>query len=159
MGDSPTGRHQVELARANHLLGAERIAVERFSLEEPRHGGQTDVRMWPDLQWIRVVSDRWADQIDEAPGADRAPALGGQDTRDTGSDDIGRPALPHLDTDGAFVDPPRVFVIERTAHGSSSNAEPTRLRRSGCRAQRARWAAMKSRYHHPLALTVRSRVA
>lgn len=97
VADPPAGRHQVQLPRAYHLLGAERIGVERLALEQPRGGRQPDVGVGSDLQGIGFLRVRGADDVHEAPGTDGPAALGGKHPRHGEAADLGVPALAQLD--------------------------------------------------------------
>jgi len=72
MGDATAGGHEVDLARVDHLIGAERVAVLKLALQQVGHSGEADVRVgahidaavgdefgWPHL----IEKDERADQL------------------------------------------------------------------------------------------------
>ena len=83
------GGHQVELARADHLLGAEAVAVQEFAGQQPGDGLQADVGVRADVEAV-VLGDRGgAHVVDEAPGADRAAGAAGERSADREDADLG----------------------------------------------------------------------
>ena len=77
MRDAVAGGHQVQLARADHLLGAEAVAVQDFAGQQPGDGLQADVGMRADVEAV-VFGDRGGSHlVDEAPGADSAAGTTG----------------------------------------------------------------------------------
>src|SRR6476469_6038163 len=59
--------HQVELAWANGLLGADAVAMEELAGDEPRHGLQADVGMRADVRSGVLGHCRRTHVIGEAP--------------------------------------------------------------------------------------------
>jgi hypothetical protein len=120
VGDPVTGGHQVQLARADHLLGAERVGVQRLALEQPRHGREADVRVRPDFERVRIIHVDRSEQIDEAPCADGASPLRREHPDDVEPTDVRPSALTQLDTVKGAVAAARgsdeVDVAQRSAH-------------------------------------------
>src|SRR5207302_2174013 len=52
MRHTMTGRHQVELTRADELLGAEAVAMQDFARQKPRHRVQPGVRVRSDVDAV-----------------------------------------------------------------------------------------------------------
>ena len=71
MRDAVACGHEVELARTDDLLGAETVAVQGLTVDEPGHRVQTDVRMRGDVEAARLVDVGGTHVVGEAPGADR----------------------------------------------------------------------------------------
>src|ERR1035437_10134237 len=65
-------RHQIELAGHDDLLRTETVAVQRLSVNEPRHGLQSAVRVRSDVETALFSDVGWAHVVGEAPGANRA---------------------------------------------------------------------------------------
>ena len=97
MGNAVARRHQVQLTGPDQLLGAERVGVERLTVQQPGHGLEPDMGVGPDLHRVRLDFVAGKHHVDEAPGTNGAPALGRQDPHDTEISDLGDAALAHLD--------------------------------------------------------------
>ena len=70
--DAAAGGHEVELARRDDLLGAERVAVERLAFEQPGDGLQADVGVRCDVETVPLVDGGGPHVVEEAPGSDGA---------------------------------------------------------------------------------------
>src|SRR5437763_5202371 len=115
--DAASGGHEVELAGTDQLLGAEGVAVQDASVEEPRRRREPDVRMWSDLDRRRLRKVTGMHEIDEAPRPDGAALLRRQDSQDAYPADIGGATLLDLDlaeTGLRSLDQ----LFERAAHGA-----------------------------------------
>ncbi len=77
VGDPAPGGHEVQLARTDQLLGAERVAVQCLPFEQPGHRREADVRVGPDLHRLGVVEVGRSHAIDETPRTDGSAPLGG----------------------------------------------------------------------------------
>ena len=77
VGHAVAGGHEVELAGRDDLLGAERVAVQRFARQQPGDGLQADVGMRRDAE-TAFVDGRGAHVVDEAPRTDGASSPAGQ---------------------------------------------------------------------------------
>ena len=66
------GRHQVELAGTDGLLGAEAVEVEQLPGQQPGHGLETHVRVGSDTDLDALVRSDGTHVVGEAPGADGA---------------------------------------------------------------------------------------
>ena len=78
VGDRAAGGHQVELAGFDDLLGAEAVAVQDLSVDEPGDGLQPGVRVRPDVQSAVLGDVGGAHVVGEAPGPDRTTSLARQ---------------------------------------------------------------------------------
>ena len=95
--DAVTGGHQVELARSQHLVGAETVPVPRLARDEPCDRLQPDVRVRADVEAVTLGDRRRPEVVGEAPRADRAVGPTGQGAPDAERPDLGRPAGQDLD--------------------------------------------------------------
>jgi hypothetical protein len=105
-----------ELPGKDQLLGPERVGVQGRAVEQPRHGGQADMRMRSDLERRRLGHVVRRHEIDEAPRADGSASLRREDPKDPHLSDRGGPALAHLDRAHAEVGSHRHEPLDRSAH-------------------------------------------
>ncbi len=73
VGDSPAGRHQVELTRSDHLLAAEAVPVQHVAGQQPGHRLQPDMRVRRHHHSGDAVDRHRPVMVDEAPGAHAPP--------------------------------------------------------------------------------------
>src|SRR4051812_17393006 len=95
--DALSGCHEVELPRADRLLGADRVAVQQLTGDEPRHGVQADVRMRADLDSAELVHSNRPHVVGEAPGANRPAATARENASYRQVTDRGRAPVEDLD--------------------------------------------------------------
>ena len=71
MSNTVAGRHQIDLAWANHLLTAQAVAVQNFAADHPGKGLESNMWMGADLHagWSRISR---AGVIEKTPGTDLA---------------------------------------------------------------------------------------
>src|SRR5664279_3286756 len=132
--DAVAGGHQVELARNDHLLVAEAVAVQDLYLDEPGDGLQADVRARTHVQTGVLRHAGGTHVVGEAPGADGAAPAARQCTTHVNAPDRRVVALRDLDT-GRCDRPPighrrGVVHADRTAHGITVSARRERSTRS-----------------------------
>ncbi|MND88726.1 hypothetical protein D3C80_807580 [compost metagenome] len=76
VGYAAPGGHQIDLARADHLLAAEAVTVQNLPRQHPGEGLQGDVGMGPHVQPGGVGGEAGRPYvIEKAPGAYGAPLL------------------------------------------------------------------------------------
>jgi hypothetical protein len=74
VGDPVTCGHEAQFARSNQLVATDAVAMVDIAVEQPADGLQTDVRVRRHCH-ARPISDVIGPVvIDEAPGANQAPA-------------------------------------------------------------------------------------
>src|SRR5262249_56341044 len=61
------GRYEIELPGPDHLLVAEAVTVQRFALDQPRHGLKPDMRMRSDIHRLARPEGERAIVIEKAP--------------------------------------------------------------------------------------------
>ena len=64
------GGHQIELASADQLLAADRVAMQQCSFEQPGRRLQSDMRMRANTEALHVAAVDRSEMIQEAPRAD-----------------------------------------------------------------------------------------
>ncbi|MNP16928.1 hypothetical protein D3C76_1093440 [compost metagenome] len=76
VGDTAPGRHQIDLARADHLLAAQAVPVEDLPRQHPGEGLQGDMGMGPHVQPGGAGGEAGRPYvIEKAPGPYGAPLL------------------------------------------------------------------------------------
>src|SRR5690606_29686952 len=76
--DGAPGRHEVEPARHDDLLGAQTVPVQDLAVGQPGDRLQTDVGVRSDVQAAVLGDIGRPHVVGEAPGPDRAPTPAGQ---------------------------------------------------------------------------------
>ncbi|MNT77268.1 hypothetical protein D3C72_2163640 [compost metagenome] len=70
MGDTAPCRHQIDLARTNHLLATQAVAMQHLSFNHPGKGLQANMRVRPHVHAFRgAAEDRRSGMVEKAPGA------------------------------------------------------------------------------------------
>ncbi|MNT47069.1 hypothetical protein D3C72_1837550 [compost metagenome] len=82
VGDPPSGRHQVDLTRANDLDVAQTVAVQHLALDHPGEGLQANMRMGTDAQAGFFFKHRRAGMIEKTPRADHSSLARGHQSVD-----------------------------------------------------------------------------
>jgi hypothetical protein len=75
MGDAASGGHPVDRAGADGLHAARAVAMHNLALEKIGHGGETDMRMRPDIEAGARREDGRTHMVEKNEGPERA-ALG-----------------------------------------------------------------------------------
>ena len=97
VGHPVAGRHEVQLAGPDELLGAQAVEVEQLAGHQPGHGLQAHVRMRPDAERPARLGPDGADVVGEAPGPHRPARPLRQDPAHRQRADLGRAARGDLD--------------------------------------------------------------
>ena len=95
--DAATGGHEVELAGSDHLLGAERIAMQRLPFEQPGDGLEADVRVRGNVEAMRLVDVGRPHVVEEAPRPDGASTAAWERPTNAEGADLALAALRDLD--------------------------------------------------------------
>ena len=93
MRDAAARGHPVHLARPDHLLDAEAVAMRDFSAEEIADGGEADMRVRPDVGLAELFGRQVQrpgmveedERPDHAPLAERQDAADGKATAEIGA--------------------------------------------------------------------------
>lgn len=93
VGDALSGRHQVELARPDHLPVTQAVGVLHLSLQHPGDRVQADVRVRADSHGVLGADFGRTEVVEEAPGAHHAPDATGQCPVDGEATDFRRDAV------------------------------------------------------------------
>ena len=82
VGHAVASRHEIELPVPHDLLGAQAVAVEHLSRNEPGHGLEAQVRVGTDVDAALLSDGDRTHVVGEAPGTDGAPGPSGQHPAD-----------------------------------------------------------------------------
>jgi hypothetical protein len=134
VGDAVAGRHQVELAGPDELLGAEAVAVQHLARQQPGDGLEAGVGVGADLQAGRPGDRHGAEVVGEAPGPDGAALAAGEGAPHRDAADVGDPARGDLDAGRRDRARPglgrrRVSRGDRTAHPLTLACGPAGVQR------------------------------
>jgi hypothetical protein len=110
MHDAPSRGHPVDFTGPDRLHGTQTVAMQDFTLEEPSHRGQTDVRMRPHIQANAGLEDIRAHLIQKNERPHHTSTGGGQGA--TNFESITEIACAGNDQclNGAHSSHPRLFV-------------------------------------------------
>ena len=78
MHDASSGSHPVDFTGPYRLHGAQTVAMQDFTLKQPSHGGQTDVRMGSYIQADAGLQDIGPHLIQKNERPHHAPTRSGQ---------------------------------------------------------------------------------
>ena len=123
VGDAVARGHEVELAGADGLLGAQAVGVEHLAREQPGDGLEADVGVGADVE----PTVGGAHVVDEAPGPDGAPGPVGEGAPHRELADGGLPAGGDLDL-GLVGRGLGVRAEVLAAHRAAHRREPTAAR-------------------------------
>src|SRR5687767_12103561 len=98
MGNAATGDHPVDLVGLDGLLHADAVAMHDLAGEQVGHRGETDVRVWADVDGFRNPGreSHWADMVEENERADHVPARVRQHASDFEPAQVAAPLVDDL---------------------------------------------------------------
>src|SRR5687767_14342248 len=71
--DARAGSHYVDATRPQHRLTSDAVIVEHLAVEKPRHGLQSDMRMWRHIHGLALGEGQGPEAIEKAPWPDKTP--------------------------------------------------------------------------------------
>jgi hypothetical protein len=141
VGDAVPGGHEVQLAGADELFGAEAVAMQHLARQQPGDGLEPGVGVGADVQAGGLGHQRRAHVVGEAPGPDGAPLPARERPSHRHPAHVGQPAGGDLDAGRRDRARPslggwRVSGADRAAHRLTVGCDDAGVQqagRPGCR--------------------------